>query len=124
MDALVSANSLAAEAMKMADEIGTLAPGLEADIIAIDGDGLKDITAVSRVIFVSKGGVVYRNEIRRCRPQYAVQSCQMSLPRCIYSDRETTYHRRTQPPFGYRTFLRIRHTIRPQNVLFAFRFQN
>jgi imidazolonepropionase-like amidohydrolase len=62
MDALVSANSLAAEAIKMADEIGALAPGLEADIIAIDGDPLKDVTAVRRVVFVMKGGVVYRNE--------------------------------------------------------------
>ena len=62
MDALVSANSLAAEAMKMSDQIGTLAPGLEADIIALDGDPLKDITAVRRVVFVMKGGVVYKNE--------------------------------------------------------------
>ena len=64
MDALVSANSVAAEAMKMDGQIGTLAPGLEADIIALDGDPLKDITAVRRVIFVMKGGVVYKNEVR------------------------------------------------------------
>jgi imidazolonepropionase-like amidohydrolase len=62
MDALVSANSVAAEAMQMADQIGTLAPGLEADIIALDGDPLKDITVVRRVVFVMKGGVVYKNE--------------------------------------------------------------
>jgi imidazolonepropionase-like amidohydrolase len=68
MDALVSANSLAAEAMKMADQIGTLAPGLEADIIALDGDPLKDITAVRRVTFVMKGGVVYKNEVRSRGP--------------------------------------------------------
>jgi len=64
MDALVSANSIAAEAMKMSDQIGRLAPGLEADIIALDGDPLKDITAVRRVVFVMKGGVVYRSEAR------------------------------------------------------------
>ena len=64
MDALVSANSLAAEAMKMPEQIGTLAPGLKADIIALDGDPLKDITAVRRVVFVMKGGVVYKNEAR------------------------------------------------------------
>jgi imidazolonepropionase-like amidohydrolase len=64
MDALVSANSIAAEAMKMADQIGALAPGLEADIIAIDGDPLKDISVVRRVVFVMKGGVVFKNEIR------------------------------------------------------------
>ena len=67
MDALVSANFLAAEAMKMADQIGTLAPGLEADIIAIDGDPLKDITTARRVIFVMKGGVVFKNEIHPLR---------------------------------------------------------
>jgi imidazolonepropionase-like amidohydrolase len=64
MDALVSANSLAAEAMKMSEQIGTLAPGLKADIIALDGDPLKDITAVRRVVFVMKDGVVYKNEAR------------------------------------------------------------
>jgi len=64
MDALVSANSLAAEAIKMGDQVGSLAPGLEADIIALDGDPLKDITAVRNVAFVMKGGVVYKNEVR------------------------------------------------------------
>ena len=64
MDALLSANSVAAEAMKMDGQIGTLAPGIEADIIALDGDPLKDISAVRRVVFVMKGGVVYKNETR------------------------------------------------------------
>lgn len=64
MAAMVSANSLAAEALGMADRIGSIAPGLEADIIALDGDPLKDITAVRRVVFVMKGGVVYRNDAR------------------------------------------------------------
>jgi imidazolonepropionase-like amidohydrolase len=61
MTAMVSANSLAAEAMRMSDQIGSIAPGLQADIIALDGDPLKDITAVRRVTFVMKGGVVYKN---------------------------------------------------------------
>lgn len=61
MAALVSANSLGAEAMGMADQIGSIAPGLQADIIALDGDPLKDITAVRRVVFVMKGGVLYKN---------------------------------------------------------------
>ena len=60
MTALVSANGLAAEAMGLADQIGSIAPGLQADIIALDGDPLKDITAVRRVVFVMKGGVVYK----------------------------------------------------------------
>jgi len=60
MAAMVSANSLAAEALGMTDKIGSIAPGLEADIIALEGDPLKDITAVRQVIFVMKGGVVYK----------------------------------------------------------------
>jgi imidazolonepropionase-like amidohydrolase len=61
MTALVSANSLAAEAMHMGDRIGSVAPGYEADIIALNGDPLKDITAVRRVSFVMKGGIAYKN---------------------------------------------------------------
>jgi imidazolonepropionase-like amidohydrolase len=61
MAAMVSANSLGAEAMGLSDQIGTIAPGMQADIIAIDGDPLRDITAVRRVVFVMKGGVVYKN---------------------------------------------------------------
>jgi imidazolonepropionase-like amidohydrolase len=64
MIAMVSANSLAAEAMGMGDQIGSIAPGTQADIIALDGDPLKDITAVRRVVFVMKGGVVYKSAAR------------------------------------------------------------
>jgi len=71
MSALVSANSLAAEALRMGDRIGSIAPGYEADIIALDGDPLKDITAVRRVTFVMKGGVVYKNVARGAIPNYA-----------------------------------------------------
>ncbi|HSS22166.1 MAG TPA: amidohydrolase family protein [Pyrinomonadaceae bacterium] len=60
MTALVSANSLGAEALRMSDQIGSIAPGLQADIIALAGDPLEDITAVRRVVFVMKGGVVYK----------------------------------------------------------------
>ncbi len=70
MAAMVSANSLGAEAMGLADQIGSLAPGLHADIIALDGDPLKDITAVRRVIFVMKSGVVYKNAARGAIPVY------------------------------------------------------
>ena len=60
-DALASATSLAAEAMGLSNKIGRIAPGLEADLIAVDGDPEKDITSLSRVVFVMKGGVVYKN---------------------------------------------------------------
>jgi imidazolonepropionase-like amidohydrolase len=71
MGAMVSANSLGAEALGMPDQIGSIAPGLQADIIALDGDPLKDITAVRRVAFVMKGGVVYKNTARGAIPVYA-----------------------------------------------------
>jgi len=61
MAAMVSANSLAAEALGMSAQIGSIAPGFEADIIALDGDPIKDITAVRHVVFVMKGGIVYKN---------------------------------------------------------------
>ena len=64
MAAMVSANSLGAEALGMADQIGSIAPGLEADIIALNGNPLKDITAVRRVVFVMKSGIVYKNAAR------------------------------------------------------------
>lgn len=61
MAAMVSANSLAAQALGMADQIGSIAPDMQADIISLDGDPLTDITSVRRVVFVMKGGVVYKN---------------------------------------------------------------
>lgn len=70
MAAMVSANSLGAEALGMADRIGSIAPGLQADIIALDGNPLKDITAVRRVVFVMKGGVIYKNTVRSAVPAY------------------------------------------------------
>jgi len=71
MSAMVSANSLGAEAMGLGDQIGSIAPGFQADIIALDGDPLKDIAAVRRVVFVMKGGVVYKNAARGAVPAYA-----------------------------------------------------
>jgi imidazolonepropionase-like amidohydrolase len=68
MAAMVSANSLGAEALGMADQIGSIAPGMQADIIALDGDPLKDISAVRRVLFVMKGGIVYKNVARSAIP--------------------------------------------------------
>jgi imidazolonepropionase-like amidohydrolase len=65
---LMGACQLAAEAIQMETTIGTIAPGFEADIIALDGDPLTDITAVRRVVFVMKGGKVCKN-IAPARPR-------------------------------------------------------
>ena len=59
--AIVSGTSLSAESMSMADKIGSLGPGMEADIIAVDGDPLTDITALRRVVFVMRAGKVYKS---------------------------------------------------------------
>jgi imidazolonepropionase-like amidohydrolase len=61
MDAIISATSLAAQSLRLDKTIGTLAEGYEADLIAVDGDPLTDITAVTRVAFVMKGGNVYKH---------------------------------------------------------------
>src|SRR6266478_9164044 len=61
MDAIVSGTSLAAESLGLQDKIGTIAEGMEADIVAVAGNPLEDITAVRRVVFVMRAGHVYRN---------------------------------------------------------------
>lgn len=74
MSAMISAQSLAAEAMRLGDRIGSIAPGYDADVIALDGDPLKDITAVRHVNFVMKGGVVYKDVARGQIPSYTGDS--------------------------------------------------
>jgi imidazolonepropionase-like amidohydrolase len=64
MEAIISATSRAAESLHLQDRIGTVAPGYEADLIAVDGDPLKDMDALRRVVFVMKGGQVVKNEAR------------------------------------------------------------
>jgi imidazolonepropionase-like amidohydrolase len=61
MDAIMSGTSVAAESLGMADRIGSIAAGMEADLVATEGNPLEDITAVRRVVFVMKSGKVYKN---------------------------------------------------------------
>lgn len=64
MAAIVSATSLAAESLGLQKDVGTLAPGFEADLIAVEGDPLQDIRALKRVVWVMKSGKVVRNDRR------------------------------------------------------------
>ena len=64
MDAIVSATSRAAESLGLADQIGTVRAGYQADLVAVAGNPLEDITVVRDVAFVMKGGVVYKNAPR------------------------------------------------------------
>jgi imidazolonepropionase-like amidohydrolase len=61
MDAIVSATSMAAASLRMGDQIGTIAPGFEADLVAVEGNPIADITSVRKVAFVMKGGKVVKH---------------------------------------------------------------
>ncbi len=62
MAALISATSLSAESLNLGNEIGSMAPGMQADIVGFDGNPLTDVTAAGRAVFVMKGGKVYEND--------------------------------------------------------------
>jgi imidazolonepropionase-like amidohydrolase len=64
MDAIKSATSRAAEMLDMQGQIGVIAPGAWADIVAVGGDPLVDIKILQNVQFVMKDGKVFRNEIK------------------------------------------------------------
>src|SRR6266852_3158633 len=61
MEAIVSGTSLAAESLRLGAKIGSIADGMEADLVAVAGSPLDDITAVRNVVFVMKGGKVFKN---------------------------------------------------------------
>ena len=62
-DAIISLTSRSAESMRMQDKIGAIAPGLEADLVAVEGDPLADITALRNVVFVMRGGSRLVNKV-------------------------------------------------------------
>ena len=65
MDAIQAATSRAAEMLDMKGEIGVVAPGAFADIVAVSGDPLKDVGILEHVRFVMRDGAVYKNEITK-----------------------------------------------------------
>lgn len=62
MDAITSATSVSAMIMGWDDRVGSLEPGKHADVIAVPGNPLDDITALESVMWVMKGGTVYRDD--------------------------------------------------------------
>jgi len=65
MDAIHAATSRAADMLDEKGELGVLAPGAFADVIAVNGDPVKDVKELANVKFVMKGGRVFKNEIAK-----------------------------------------------------------
>ena len=68
IQAIQTATVNAADLLGWSEKVGALAPGHYADIVAVQGDPLRDITELQRVAFVMKGGVVYRNVLPNAQP--------------------------------------------------------
>ena len=67
-EALLAATRCGAEACRVEREVGTLEPGKRGDLIAVEGDPLRDIAAMRRVVFVMTDGVVYDGQTGRSEP--------------------------------------------------------
>ena len=64
MDAIKSGTSLAAELLERNNDLGLIKKGYIADIIAVKGNPLEDITLLQKVDFVMKDGKIYKNEVK------------------------------------------------------------
>jgi len=62
MDAIKAGTSIAAQLLDQSNQLGTLGPGMLADIVAVPGNPLEDITTLQRVVFVLKDGVIVRHD--------------------------------------------------------------
>jgi imidazolonepropionase-like amidohydrolase len=64
MQAIRAGTSVPAELLGWSDKVGTIEAGKWADIVAVGGDPLKDIKELQKVVFVMKGGAVYKNDVK------------------------------------------------------------
>lgn len=64
MQSIVTATVSAADLLGWEDRVGSISPGKLADIVAVSGDPLEDVTILEDVVFVMKGGVVYKYQLR------------------------------------------------------------
>lgn len=71
MQALVAATRNAAENMDILHAVGTVETGKRGDVIMVDGDPSEDITAVERVVFVAKDGIIHRDDLPQPIPTNA-----------------------------------------------------
>jgi imidazolonepropionase-like amidohydrolase len=65
MQSIQAATVNAADLLGLKDQVGAVAPGHYADLVAVDGDPIKDITQLEHVGFVMKSGAVDKNELKR-----------------------------------------------------------
>jgi imidazolonepropionase-like amidohydrolase len=63
MSPIQSATTVAAQMMGWQDQIGSIEKGKYADLVAVSGDPLKDITELGRIKFVMKSGKIIRNDL-------------------------------------------------------------
>jgi imidazolonepropionase-like amidohydrolase len=80
-EAIRSATINPAKLLGWGDRIGAVRPGLLADVIAVDGDPLQDVTALQRVRFVMKGGAVYRRDVKPAGPAPSPRTATPRAPR-------------------------------------------
>lgn len=81
MQAIQSATIVAARVLKRTDDLGALAPGRFADIVAVRGDPVADITLLQRPAFVMKAGQVYRGAASACAAAPAAVACEPPVER-------------------------------------------
>ena len=65
MQAIRAGTSIASELLGWSNTTGTVEAGKWADLVAVSGNPLKDITELQKVKFVMKGGVIFKNELRK-----------------------------------------------------------